>query len=132
MMINVVYMIARRSVHMYFLYFYNISVIGVSILKAATLAALGWILFVIAASMGCANTSNADELQNEHSTWGVYGGDLGATHYSNLAQINRKNVDRLEVVWRYQTGDMKINPPTTIQCNPIVIDKTMFVTTPGL
>lgn len=38
--------------------------------------------------------------------WPVYGGNLAATRYSPLGQINRDNVGDLEPVWEYRTGDM--------------------------
>src|SRR6476661_2805097 len=37
--------------------------------------------------------------------WPVVGGDRGSSRYSQLNQINRTNVDRLEVAWTYHTGD---------------------------
>ncbi|MBX5463881.1 MAG: hypothetical protein IRZ28_22690, partial [Steroidobacteraceae bacterium] len=40
------------------------------------------------------------------SDWGYYGGDVFGTHYSRLAQIDRNNVQRLEVAWTYRTGEM--------------------------
>ena len=33
--------------------------------------------------------------------WPVYGGGLESTRYSNLKQIDRSNVHRLEVAWTY-------------------------------
>ena len=40
------------------------------------------------------------------SDWGYYGGDVFGTHYSRLAQIDRTNVQRLEVAWTYRTGEL--------------------------
>lgn len=37
--------------------------------------------------------------------WPAYGGDRGASKYSPLTQINRKNVKDLELAWTYRTGD---------------------------
>ncbi len=41
----------------------------------------------------------------EHSDWLYYGGDQGGRHYSSLQQINRENVDELEVAWVFRSGD---------------------------
>lgn len=75
--------------------------------------------------------------ESEHSKkplgdWRVYGGDLGGTRYSDLAQIHRGNVQTLEVAWVFHTGDMQRKPDSTIQCNPIVVDDVMYLTSPAL
>jgi quinoprotein glucose dehydrogenase len=42
--------------------------------------------------------------------WPHYGGDEGGTHYSNLGQINRDNVARLQLAWSFQTGELAQHP----------------------
>lgn len=64
-----------------------------------------------------------------HRTWRVYKGDSGSTGYSQLDQINRDNVDRLEVAWIYNSGYQSTSGS---QCNPIIIDGVMYLITPGL
>jgi quinoprotein glucose dehydrogenase len=64
--------------------------------------------------------------------WTVYGGDFGGTKYSALDQINRTNIHRLKPVWVHHCDDMRVQPATTIECNPIVVKGVMFLTTPGL
>lgn len=39
------------------------------------------------------------------SDWGYYGGDTFGQRYSSLAQIDRTNVDKLQVAWTYRTGE---------------------------
>lgn len=68
----------------------------------------------------------------DYTTWQVYSGDRQGTKYSALDQINKHNVNQLKPVWIYNTGDMRDFPPSTIQCNPIVVGNKMFITTPGL
>jgi quinoprotein glucose dehydrogenase len=68
----------------------------------------------------------------DHREWRVSSGDRGGTRYSSLDQIDRTNVRSLEPVWIFRTGDMQKAPASTIQCTPIVIDGTMYLTTPGL
>ena len=60
-------------------------------------------------------------------TWHRSHGDNGGRRYSALDQINRRNVNRLEVAWTYRSRDGAGN----IQCNPIVVHGAMFVPTPG-
>lgn len=64
--------------------------------------------------------------------WPVYNGDFGGTKYSPLTQINRTNVTHLKAAWVYRCDDMTLQPASTIECNPLVIDGTMYLTTPGL
>lgn len=67
-----------------------------------------------------------------HREWRVYSGDLEGSKYSELDQINRGNVQNLKPAWIYHTGDAAKGRGSTIECNPIVIDGTMFVTSPRL
>lgn len=67
-----------------------------------------------------------------HIGWQVYSGDSEGTKYSALNQINKKNVKNLQIAWTYHTGDMRITPRTTIECNPIIVGEKMFIISPGL
>jgi quinoprotein glucose dehydrogenase len=57
--------------------------------------------------------------------WPAYGGHDG-THYSSLSQINRDNVKKLFVAWKYDTGE-----EGGIEANPIVVGKVLYTATPG-
>src|SRR6266850_571568 len=70
----------------------------------------------------CSRTAMAAE-----HDWPNVGGDKGSTRYSELKQINRRNVGKLQVAWTYHTGDG--GKSTTIECTPIVIDGVMYITT---
>ncbi len=61
--------------------------------------------------------------------WPGTGGDPGRARYSPLKQITRENVKRLEVAWTYRTGELEPEKRTTIECTPVVVDGTMYVTT---
>ncbi|MBL9126771.1 MAG: pyrroloquinoline quinone-dependent dehydrogenase [Verrucomicrobiales bacterium] len=64
--------------------------------------------------------------------WPVYGGDPAGTRYSPLRQIHSRNVHRLRPAWVYRCDDARARPATTIECNPLVVDATVYLTTPGL
>src|SRR5690349_21609494 len=70
--------------------------------------------------------------QDDHSTWAVYRGDAGNTAYSGLNQINKENVNQLAVAWTYHTGDAEPGNRSAIQCNPIIVNGMMYVTSPKL
>jgi len=58
----------------------------------------------------------------DHTTWSDYSGASDSAQYSALKQINRENVNRLEVAWVYPTGDGR-----KYFFNPLVADGVMFV-----
>ena len=64
--------------------------------------------------------------------WPVYLGDASSSHYSELKQINRKNVHQLEAAWIYKSGDGRRDNRSQIQCNPIIVDGVLYGTSPQL
>ncbi len=65
-----------------------------------------------------------------YAHWRTYRGTADARQYSSLRQIDTTNVHQLQPAWTYRTGDA--GERTTIECNPIIIDGTMYVTSPQL
>ncbi len=63
--------------------------------------------------------------QRSFDTWTGYGGGQDSSQYSSLNQINKSNVTRLEVAWTYSVGG------GALTFDPIVIDKTMYVSKTG-
>ena len=68
--------------------------------------------------------------QNEYRNWDTYRGSKDAAQFSNLAQITKENVHLLEPVWEFRTGDN--GPRTPMECNPIAIGNTLYLTSPKL
>jgi quinoprotein glucose dehydrogenase len=66
------------------------------------------------------------------SDWRYYLKDPGGARYVTLDQINRANVKDLRVAWVYHTGQNSDELKTTIECNPLVIDGVMYITSPIL
>src|SRR5579859_546732 len=60
--------------------------------------------------------------QQSYSTWRDYLGGPSSAHYSSLQQINRSNVNKLEIAWTYPTGD-----GIDYAWNPIIVDDMMYV-----
>jgi quinoprotein glucose dehydrogenase len=81
--------------------------------------------------LGSVAVSGASAAEQEDVDWPVVGGDPGGQRFSPLEQINRANVAQLEVAWTFHTGGL--DPAirnSAIQCTPIVIGTTMFLTSP--
>ena len=68
--------------------------------------------------------------RSAYREWKVYGGGPEGIRYSALNQINRENVNQLQVAWTFDTGDSF--PDSELQCNPIIVDGVLYGTTPKL
>lgn len=64
--------------------------------------------------------------------WPVSLGDKSGSQYSRLDQINGNNVKDLNVAWTYRSGDADTVKNSQIQANPLVIDGTLYATSPRL
>jgi quinoprotein glucose dehydrogenase len=82
--------------------------------------------FTLAILISC---THADK---SFTTWDVYRGDKGSTGYSALSQINKNNLHKLELAWTYHTGDAREGNRSNIECNPIIANRMMYVTSPQL
>ncbi|MGB9462154.1 MAG: PQQ-binding-like beta-propeller repeat protein, partial [Candidatus Acidiferrum sp.] len=63
---------------------------------------------------------SADKYPGE---WLTTGRDFGKGHYSPLAQINTKNIDRLGFAWDYHTNTIR-----GLEATPVVVDGVMYTT----
>src|SRR6266576_4579776 len=68
------------------------------------------------------------------SGWPNYGNDPGGTRYSAARQIDRTNVNQLQLAWSYRTGAMqqetRLSRKAAFEATPILVDKKLFLTTP--
>lgn len=62
-----------------------------------------------------------------YRTWTRSQGGPTSNRYSALTTINRGNIAKLKVAWTYRSGDGLGN----VQCNPIVVGRTMYAPTSG-
>src|SRR6266700_3528502 len=60
--------------------------------------------------------------EQNHKTWMDYGGGPDSSHYVALDQIDKSNVDRLQVAWNYPTGDNQ-----SYLFNPVIVDNVIYV-----
>ena len=72
--------------------------------------------------------SCSNSVSDDYSGWANYGGTKDANRYSSIDQINLENVTGLEEAWVFNTGDKDTANRSEMQCNPIVIDGTLYVT----
>jgi quinoprotein glucose dehydrogenase len=89
-----------------------------------TLAVTLYVPFLLILAVRC----NRDRREG----WAVYRGDIENTAYSSLDQINRDNVKNLEVAWTYHTGEGSKDAWLVIECNPIIANGLMYLTSAKL
>src|SRR5262245_3944742 len=66
--------------------------------------------------------------------WPYVGGDPGNARYSQLADINTDNVQRLHIAWQWHHGEGRRDDYKTVPGNfettPVMVDGVLYVTTP--
>ena len=69
----------------------------------------------------------------ENGEWRHYSGDLGATKYSPLDQINRNNVSRLKIAWRrphiepeFLAANPELRSGNNFRSTPIMVDGVLY------
>jgi len=75
---------------------------------------------------------SCSQTEKEYTTWNNYGGSKENIHYSSLAQIDTNNISQLQTAWIFNTGDADTVNKSQIQCNPIIVDSIMYLTSPTL
>ena len=60
--------------------------------------------------------------------WRSYAGDAGGTKYSPLDQINRDNVQDLEIVWRWKSDNFGPRPDPFLQSTPLMVNGVLYTT----
>src|ERR1700733_7108296 len=66
--------------------------------------------------------------------WLYYGGDPGNSKYSPLTDINRGNIQRLQIAWQWKHWETPLpeygTMPGFFENTPLMIDGVLYVTTP--
>ena len=60
--------------------------------------------------------------------WRTWAGDLGATRYAPLDQIDADNFADLEVAWRFNTDNLGPGPDFNLQSTPLMVDGVLYST----
>jgi quinoprotein glucose dehydrogenase len=83
------------------------------------------VLAASAASLTVALPSSTVSAASGEADWASYNGSPAQTHYSALTQINRSNVGRLAVAWRFDPGETG-----GMLTNPLIVAGTLYAVTP--
>jgi quinoprotein glucose dehydrogenase len=79
------------------------------------------------------NISAEEQRSHRPGDWPSYGNDPGGMRFSPLTQIERGNVTQLKTAWIFHTGDIsdgQDGPRSGFEATPLVVDDTLFLTTP--
>ena len=68
---------------------------------------------------------NVEQLTKDPKNWATWGGDYAGTRYSQLDEINAKNVKNLQLAWTFSTGVLRGH-----EGGPLVIDDVIYIHTP--
>ena len=85
-------------------------------------------VFGVACVIGCAAVTVIGQSGATNGEWRTYGGDLGHTRYSPLAQINATNFSMLEVAWRFKTDKLGPRPEFQLEATPLMINGIVYST----
>ena len=99
--------------------------LGAAFVQIALLLAARAQTLTSAATPGAVVRSS--RLTQEQRDWPAFGGSAENNQYSNLAQINRSNVRRLQVAWKFDTGE-----GGWLEINPIIVDGVLYASTVSL
>ena len=66
------------------------------------------------------------------ASWSSVNGNPSSNKYSSLRQIDTGNVQRLQVAWTFHTGDADTAAHSQIQCNPVMVNGVLYITSPRL
>jgi quinoprotein glucose dehydrogenase len=75
----------------------------------------------------CQRSAVQEQTQFSEYDWAVYGGNAEAQRYSPLTQVDRNNVSRLKVAWRFDSTE-EGDPET----NPLIANGVLYAYTPTL
>src|SRR5215203_7527986 len=64
----------------------------------------------------------------KNGEWRSWAGDLGATRYAPLDQIDASNFNKLEVAWRFKTDNLGPRPDFNLQASPLMINGRLYFT----
>jgi PQQ-dependent dehydrogenase (methanol/ethanol family) len=88
-----------------------------------------WTIVGIASALMVPTMSTANQelmkLMDNPDNWAIWGGDYTGQRYSELSDINAKNVGKLQVAWTFSTGVLRGH-----EGGPIVIGDTLYIHTP--
>ncbi|MDA0349344.1 MAG: PQQ-binding-like beta-propeller repeat protein [Verrucomicrobia bacterium] len=79
-------------------------------------------------SITCILLGCGEQREKQNTDWPVYLGDNSSSQYSSLDQINKGNIQDLEVAWTFSMRERPASNGNQLECNPLIIDSTLYGT----
>ncbi|MBK9252032.1 MAG: PQQ-binding-like beta-propeller repeat protein [Proteobacteria bacterium] len=79
-------------------------------------------------SAGDVRPSRAPDLPAPDTEWLHHRGDAGSMNYSPLAQINRDNLTRLRVAWRWKSHNFGSSIYPNLEVTPLMANGVIYAT----
>jgi quinoprotein glucose dehydrogenase len=79
-------------------------------------------------AIALAGTGVAAQRGTTNGEWRTWAGDLGATRYAPLDQIDASNFNKLQIAWRFKTDNLGKRPDFNLQTTPLMIDGVLYAT----
>ena len=83
---------------------------------------------MVALLIGGASVSMRGQWAPKVGEWPTYSGDLAATRYSPLDQINASNFSKLQLAFRFKTENLGPRPEFQFQGTPLMVNGRLFTT----
>ncbi|WP_295791265.1 PQQ-binding-like beta-propeller repeat protein [Mucilaginibacter sp.] len=88
------------------------------------------VLFCLLLVLGIVTSCKKHSSNN--TEWRTYAGSEEGNRYSANEQITAANVGSLKIAWQFSSGDKDSANRSQNQCNPIMVDGTLYATSPKL
>ena len=90
-----------------------------------------FIFVLVSILISACSTEEPEQSTSINTNWDTYLGDPGRSHYSQLTQITRENVDQLELAWKYDSGELR-EGNSSMYTSPLIIDGILYGLSPRL
>ena len=89
-------------------------------------------LFCLLLTLSIVTSCKKKSLPANDTEWRAYAGSKEGNRYSANEQITAANVTNLKIAWQFSSGDKDSANRSQNQCNPIMVDGTLYATSPKL
>ena len=96
--------------------------------RTAVIRGLPQPLVMLVAMLTLLTTAVSAQTGAANGEWRTWGGDLAATRYAPLDQINADNFKNLEVAWTFKTEYLGKNPDFNLQATPLMVNGVLYFT----
>jgi quinoprotein glucose dehydrogenase len=76
----------------------------------------------------CSTMTLSGQYGAKNGEWRTWGGDLAATRYAPLDQINASNFNTLQVAWSVKTENLGRTPDFNLQATPLMVNGVLYFT----